>query len=160
MNTSLFSYGFKLCLEQTCCHVRMFVLKFYPWFHIPFWYRICFWIVLRNGPIVVGKKLIPFLEFFNCKKTDNMAITSRIHLLTWAESFYCVKYRLSIIKSKVIQIISVNENTGVSVAFRTKRELECQNELFLKYHFSGNASLYVFITEIIWRTFDVIIDDP
>ena len=51
-------------------------------------------------------------------------------------------------------------NTGVSVVFKTKSELKCQNELFLKYHFSGNTSVYVFITEIIWQTFDVIIDDP
>ena len=44
-----------------------------------------------------------------------------------------------------------NENidTGVSVAFKTKHVLKCQNELFLKYQFSGNTSLYVFITEII-----------
>ena len=25
---------------------------------------------------------------------------------------------------------------------------------------SGNTSIYVFIAEIIWQTFDVIIDDP
>ena len=58
---------------------------------------------------------------------------------------------MSIIMSKVGQIISDNENinTGVSVVFKTKRELKCQNELFLKYHFSGNTSVYVFITEII-----------
>jgi hypothetical protein len=36
-------------------------------------------------------------------------------------------------------------NTGVSVVFKTKSELKCQNELFLKYHFSGNTSVYVFI---------------
>ena len=47
-----------------------------------------------------------------------------------------------------------------SKCFKTKRESKCQNELFLKYHFSGNTSVYVFITEIIWRTFVVIIDDP
>ena len=41
-----------------------------------------------------------------------------------------------------------------------KRELKCQNELFLKYHFSENTSLYVLITEIIWQTFDLIIDKP
>ena len=54
-----------------------------------------------------------------------------------------------------------NENmyTGVSVVFKTKHESKCQNELISKYHFSGNTSLYVFITENIWRTFDVIIED-
>ena len=45
-----------------------------------------------------------------------------------------------------------NINTGVYVVFKTKRELICQNKLFLKYHF--------FITKIIWRTFDIIIDNP
>ena len=143
----MFSYGFKLCLEQTCCLVRMFVLKFYPWFHIPFWYRICFWIVLRNGPIVVGKKLFSFLDFFNCKKPNNMAITSRIHLLTWAESFYYVKYWLSIIMSKV-SLSNENINTGVSVVFKTKHELKCQNKLFFKYHFSGNTSLKDFLLRL------------
>ena len=33
-----------------------------------------------------------------------------------------------------------NINAGVSVVFKTKRELKCQNDLFLKYHFSGNTS--------------------
>ena len=41
---------------------------------------------------------------------------------------------------------------------KTKCESKCQNELILKYHFSGNTSVYVFITEIIWLTFDAIID--
>lgn len=53
-----------------------------------------------------------------------------------------------------------NMNSGVSVVFKTKSELKCQNELFLKYHFTGNTSVSGFITEIIWWTFDVIIDDP
>ena len=44
-----------------------------------------------------------------------------------------------------------NINIGVSVVFKAKYELKCQNELFLKYHFSGNTSFYDFITEIIWR---------
>ena len=34
-----------------------------------------------------------------------------------------------------------NINTGVSVVFKIKQELKCQNELFSKYHFSGNTSL-------------------
>ena len=42
-----------------------------------------------------------------------------------------------------------NINTDVPVVFKTKRELKCQNELFLEYNFSGNISIYVFITEII-----------
>ena len=40
-------------------------------------------------------------------------------------------------------------NTGVSDVFKTKHELKCQNELFMKYNFSENTSFYVFITEII-----------
>ena len=58
---------------------------------------------------------------------------------TKAKSSYYVNYGLSIIAS----------NTGVSVVFKTKRELKCPNELFLKFHFSGNTILYVFTTEII-----------
>ena len=44
---------------------------------------------------------------------------------TIAESFYNVKYGLSIITSKVSQKNLSNEiiNTGVSVVFKTKREL-------------------------------------
>ena len=33
--------------------------------------------------------------------------------------------------------------------------IKCQYELFLKYIFSGNDTFYVFITKIIWRTFDM-----
>ena len=44
--------------------------------------------------------------------------------------------------------------------FMIKRELKCQNELFLKCHLSGNTSNYVFIPELIWQTFGVIFDDP
>ena len=51
---------------------------------------------------------------------------------------------------KLVKLDLSNENikTGVSVVFKTKNELKCQNELLLNYHFSGNASFYVFITEI------------
>ena len=35
-----------------------------------------------------------------------------------------------------------------------------QHELFLKYNFSGNTSVNVFIKKIISQTFDVIIDNP
>ena len=31
--------------------------------------------------------------------------------------------------------------TGIFVVFKTKHESKCQNELFLKYHFSGNQCL-------------------
>ena len=75
-----------------------------------------------------------------------------------AESFNYFKYGLG---QKVCQIISVMKtNMDVFVVFKTKHELKCQNELPLKYHFAENTSFYVFITEIIWQTFVVIIDDP
>ena len=50
-------------------------------------------------------------------------------------------------RQKLVKNLSnENINTGVPVVFKTKRELKCKNELFLMYHFSGNTSLYVFIT--------------
>ena len=62
---------------------------------------------------------------------------------------------------KVCQKISViKTNAFAFVVFKTKRESKCQNELSSKYYFTGNTSVYVFVTEIIWQTFDVIIDDP
>ena len=64
------------------------------------------------------------------------------------------------VKSSSNNLSNENINIDVSVVFKTKRGLKCQNELFLKYNFSENTSFYVFITEIIWQTFDVIIDDP
>ena len=51
-----------------------------------------------------------------------------------AESFYYLNNGLSIIASKVSQIISVlneNINIGASVVFKTKCELKCLNKLFL-----------------------------
>ena len=73
-----------------------------------------------------------------------------------AEPLYSVKYG----SSKVSQIISVMKTKTLVFLVSPKHELICQNELILQYHFSGNTSLYVFITEIICQTFDVIIDDP
>ena len=85
-------------------------------------------------------------------------------LKLWYNSRVFLQHQLWIInycvKSSSNNHSNENINTGVSVVFKTKIELKWQNELFLKYHFSGNTSLYVFITDIIWRTFDVIIDDP
>ena len=40
------------------------------------------------------------------------------------------------------QTISVMKTSS-----RQNRELKCQNELFLKYNFSGNTGLHVFIAE-------------
>ena len=66
-----------------------------------------------------------------------------MNLTPLAESFYNVKYGSSIITSKVSQKISVMKNTGVSVVFKTKRELKCQNNLFFWKH----QFFFVFITE-------------
>ena len=47
-----------------------------------------------------------------------------------------------LLRQKVRQRISVMKtNTAVFVVFKTKRELKCQ--------FSGNMSVFVFITEIL-----------
>ena len=43
-----------------------------------------------------------------------------------------------LLRQKVRQRISVMKTkAGVFVVFNTKRELKCQDELFLWYHFSG-----------------------
>ena len=70
-----------------------------------------------------------------------------------AESFYYVKYGSTIInycvKSQSNNLSNENINIGVSDVFKTKCELKCRNELILKYVFSGNTSIYFFITEFI-----------
>ena len=58
------------------------------------------------------------------------------------------------------QIISVTKTKTLVFLLSSRRELKYQNELFSKRDFSGNTSVYDFITEIISQTFDVIIDDP
>ena len=70
---------------------------------------------------------------------------SNLVVLALVESFFNVKYGSSIITSKVSQKISAMKTpVFVSVVFKTNRELKCQNELFLKYHFSGNTSVFLF----------------
>ena len=61
------------------------------------------------------------------------------HFRLTVESFYYVNYGLSIITSN--KLSNENINTGVSVVFKTKRELKCQDKLFLRYHFTRNTSL-------------------
>ena len=66
-----------------------------------------------------------------------------------------------LLRQKFIKNLS-NDNikTGVS------REMIFQKQFILAFYFTfclegnRNTSVYVFITEIIWLTFDVIIDDP
>ena len=68
-------------------------------------------------------------------KTIFGSIIRAVFLLSqlWIINYY--------VKSSSNNLSNENINTGVSVVFKTKRELKCQNELFLKYHFSGNTSL-------------------
>ena len=79
-------------------------------------------------------------------------LNSRILLLC---QLWIVNYS---VKSSSNSLSNENINTGVSIVFKTKCKSKCLNELLLKYHFSGNTTFYIFITKIIWRTFDVIID--
>ena len=53
------------------------------------------------------------------------------------------------VKSQSNNLSNENINIGVSVVFKTKHELKCPNELFLKYHLSENTSIYGFISEIV-----------
>ena len=64
-----------------------------------------------------------------------------------ADSLYYVKYGSSIITSKIPSKILSNKNikTGVSVVFKTKRELKCPNKLFFWNH--QFFFFFVFITE-------------
>ena len=99
------------------------------------------------------KQLLRLLRSLRSKTLSNAYIEyGKIPNYTLAEFFYYICYLWIInyyVKSQSNNLSNENINTGVSVVFKTKRELKCQNELFLKYHFSGNTSLYVFITEII-----------
>ena len=79
--------------------------------------------------------------------------------LTLAESFYYVRQLLIVNYYIKRQSNKLSEHWRFFV-FKTKCELKCPNELFLNCHFSGNTSVSVFIIEIIWQNFDVIIDDP
>ena len=74
-----------------------------------------------------------------------------------AESFYNIKYGSSIITSKVSQKISVikNMNTGISVVFKTKRELKCQNKQFFWKH-----QFFFSLLRIFDGIFEIIIDNP
>ena len=49
--------------------------------------------------------------------------------MTYKQSFYYVNYY---VKSLSNNLSNENINTGVSVVFKTKRELKCQNELFFE----------------------------
>ena len=68
----------------------------------------------------------------------------------WKVNYYIKKFH---------QIISVvKANASIFVVFKTKRELKCQNELFLSYHFSENTECLCF--HYVLRFFDIINDDP
>jgi hypothetical protein len=73
-------------------------------------------------------------------------------LSTTSNTMDCQLLRQNFIK----KFSSENINTGVSVVFRTKRELICQNKLFFwKHHF-----FFFFLLTIFDGIFDVIIHDP
>ena len=69
------------------------------------------------------------------QKTSESICYSRVFLLcqSWIVNYF--------VKSQSYNLSNENINTGVSVVFKTKRELKYQNELILKYHFSGNTTV-------------------
>ena len=70
---------------------------------------------------------------FSCRIFETLAVFLLRQL--WIVNYY--------IKSSSNNLSNENINTVVSVVFKTKHELKCQNELFLKYHFSGNISAVI-----------------
>ena len=119
----------------------------------------------RKKEFVRSESLRPNLTYFRSEvninkktKANNWLFQyshiSRVFLLC---QLWIVNYS---VKSSSNNLSNENINTGVFVVFKTKPEWKCQNELLLKYNFSGNTSFYLCITEIIWRTFDRIIDNP
>ena len=69
-------------------------------------------------------------------KVVHFSSISRVFLLRqlWIVNYY--------VKSSSNNLSNENINTGVSVVFKTECESKCQNELFLKYHLSGNTSIH------------------
>ena len=67
------------------------------------------------------------LQKFASVNCQQFLIKSRVFLL---RQLWIVNYS---VKSSSNNLSNENINTGVSVVFKTKRELKCQNELFLKY---------------------------
>ena len=70
----------------------------------------------------------------NIKSKFQYLHNSRVFLL---RQLWIVNYS---VKSSLNNLSNENINIDVSVVFKTKGEWKCQNELFLKYHFSGNTS--------------------
>ena len=63
--------------------------------------------------------------------------------MTIKQSFYNLKYGSSIITSKVSKIISVMKTKALVLLLSSRQKMNenAKNELFLKYHFSGNTSV-------------------
>ena len=102
------------------------------WFHPPMSFRV--------------KRILIWISCDFCWCKD----CSRVFQL-WIINYY--------VKNLSNNLSNENINNSVSVVFKTQWELKCKNELFSTNHFSENTSVYVFLTKIIWRTFDVIIDN-
>ena len=111
--------------------------------------------VMLPGGLFIKKSLVRnILRFLVLTSLDFCLLITLMYSL--AESFYTVKYGLSIIMSKVGQKISVLK-TGVSVVFKTKHELKGQNKLFFWKH----QVFFLFsLLRIFDWIFDVIIDSP
>ena len=73
-----------------------------------------------------------------------------------AESFYYVNYRSS---NSSNYLSNENINTCVSVVFKTKCELKCQNELFLNYNLYKYNCMETPLLRLFDGFFNVITDD-
>ena len=87
------------------------------------------------GRIFLWNWLIHLTHFLS---TDFSWDNSRVFLL---RQLRIVNYS---VKSSSNNLSYENINIGVSVVFKTKHELKCQNELYLKYLFSGNTRGFFF----------------
>ena len=122
------------------------------WYMQPFLQGIStfWWKTMRSNCKTKGTYIFRIIE----------SICERPH----SRGFYYVNYGLSIITSYSSNffwfLVRCFFSKIKNKCFKAKRELKCQNKLFLKCHFSGNTSVYVFIPEIIWQTFEGIIDNP
>ena len=100
-------------------------------------------IILQNKYCKEPKDFLLQFKRFSTIWKNPVGNISRVFLL---RQLWIIIY---FFKSQPNNLSNENINTGNSVVFNTKHELKCQYELVLKYYFSGNTSIYVFITEII-----------
>ena len=103
--------------------------------------------VLSNA---FGNLLLCFPNFVSTARNRNKGF-----LLS---QLWIVNYNVKCLSNNCWLVVRCFFSVIWNKSFKTKDELKCQNELFLKYHLYGNINVYVFITEIIWWIFDMIID--